>query len=363
MINDWQWFEEYEQAALERGDHKRALLRQIHREAYNFHETDPDRTLVLLKEGRRRAAALREPWWVLLFDHWQVHITLYEKCDYRNVLGPAVRNVLELRKPQHKGFPQAGCILGDLINIYVQLDPLCYAKEIEQALAELEIQLSPHETNSRYLFWFHQLDAAVTQDRSKDAVQIAIRIRDAAQADSDASTGNHYLVPCYRFFCCYYGNRKNWSKLAQWASAGEVLARQLGEKQSLAAFLMWQAVLNQQRGEQVMATHLYRSATSHKRRLKTAHHSHYYDAMCAYHELRGDAKKSLQLHVQQIQDCIALGQNHGEWSSRIEHLRLLVKLGQPLEPHLSAARAMTRKFRQPDLYLPPIEEIARGARL
>lgn len=360
-MNDWQWFEEYEQAALERGDHERAALRQIHRDAYECCETDPDRTLELFREGRRQAAALEEPWWVLLFEHWQVHITLYEKCDYRHVLAPAVRNALELRKPQHRGFPQAAWILGDLIEIYVQLDPLSYADEIAMALADLESQLTTQAPNARYLFWFHQLDAAFTQVRSDDALQIALRIRDAAQADEHSSTGDHYLVPCYRFLCCHFGNRQDWSSLATWADAGEELSRKLGEKESLAAFLMWQAVLHQQRGEHEEASRLYDSATARKRRLKTAHHSHYYDAMCAFHELRGDLKKSQQLHERQIQDCIARGQNHGEWSSRLEQLRLLAKMGQPLEPYLSDAQRMACKFRRPDCYLPKLDEIARGA--
>lgn len=218
-----------------------------------------------------------------------------------------MRNVLELRKPKHKGFPQAGWILGDLINIYIELDPLGYAQEITNALEVLESQLGPDLTNARYLFWFHQLDAASNQDRDKDALRIAYRIRDAALADPIPSTGEHYLVNCYRFFCSHFAHRKKWSKLATFANAGEAVAREQGQKQSLATFLMWQAVLNQQKGDSDTAARLYRSAMSRKRRLKTAHAGHFVSAMSTYHELRGNLKIPLQLIADDIRDCMALG--------------------------------------------------------
>lgn len=356
-MRDWQWFEDFEAAALARGDRERARMRQIHREAYGFRETDPDRTLFLLEEGRRLALILEEPWWVLLFDHWLVHIKLYAKSDYRHVLEPAVRNVLEVRKPEYAGFPQKLWILGDLIEIYVSLDPRSYANEIDQALAEVKAELPPEMHNARYLLLFHQLDAAVNQDRFDDALQIALHMRAEAQADPVRSTGDHFLIPTYGSLCHLYSLRQEWAEVATWAEAGEDLARQCARKRLVGVFLMWQAVIAQLRGEKAEAARFYRSAISGMERLKAPPGRDYVDAMCAYQELCGNPERSLELRAQEVQDCASRGKVYDEFEARLAKLRLLFQMGHDLEQDLSAAREMARNFRHPEWYLPKIEQI------
>lgn len=356
-MSDWQWFEDFETKALAKGDRERVRLRQLHREAYSFRETDPDRALSLLSEGSQAARTLGEPWWVLLFDHWQVHITLYDKSDYRNVLEPAVRNVLEARKSLYRDFPQKLWILGDLIEIYVSLDPRGFAKEIQQALADVEAELSSEFDNGRYLFLFHQLDAAVNQDRADDALQISLRICATAQSDPVRSTGDHYLIPNYRSLCHHYSLRKDWGQVAAWAEAGEALARQYAQKQPVGVFQMWQAVIAQHQGKQAAAARLFQLATACMRRLKSPPERDYYDATCLYHELCRDFEKSLQLRMQEVQDFIARGKVYDEFEARLAQLRLMVKIGLGIEEHLSEARDATRKFHCPECYLPLIEQI------
>ena len=356
-MNDWQWFEDFEAAALARGDRKRARMRQIHRDAYQCRETNPDRTLFLLAEGRLLAQTLKEPWWVLLFDHWLVHITLYNKCDYRNVLEPAVRNVLEVRKPEYAGFPQKLWMLGDLIQIYVCLDPLSFVQEIEQSLAELNVELPAETDSAGYLFLFHQLDAAVNQSRYDDALRIALQIRTEGQADPVRSTGDHYLIPIYRCLCHLYHLRGDWAEVAIWAVAGEELARQLDHKQPLCAFLIWQAVIAQSHGEKTEAANLYRSAISRMSRLKSPPERDYFDALCLYHELCGNPEMSLKMRVQEVETFVSQGRGYDEFDARLAKLRLLSRMGHDSRQDLLDARQMTRKFRRPECYLAKIEQI------
>lgn len=356
-MNDWQWFKDFEGAALARGDRERARLLQIHREAYGFRETDPDRTLCLLEEGRRLALTLEEPWWVLLFDHWLVHSTLYAKNDYRHVLEPAVRNVLGVRKPVYAGFPQKLWILGDLIEIYVTLDPRGYAHEITQAIAEVDAELPPEKDSAHYLLRFRQLHAAVNQDRFDDALEIALQTRAEAQANPFPLIADHYLVSNYRSLCSLYSLRKDWGEVATWAKAGEDLARQGAHKQAVAVFLMWQAVIALQHGEKGGAARFYRSAHSRMGRLKTPPRRDFLDATCAYHELGGNPEKSLELHAQQVQAFVSRGQVYDEFEARLTKLRLLKQLRHDLETDLSETREMIRKFRRPECYLPKIEQL------
>lgn len=233
-----------------------------------------------------------------------------------------------------------------------------YAEELEHALNELEAELTPQMDSARYLLMFHQLDAAANQDRSGDALQIAMGIRAAAQDDPVRSTGDHFMIPCYRFLCHHYHCQHDWLEVATCAEAGTDLAQRLGQKQAMGVFQMWQAVVSRQRGARDKAAHLFRSATSRMGGLKCPPERDYYDAECTYHELGGEWHETLHVRTRQIEDFTVRGHTYDEFDARRAHLRLLVRLGQPLEPHLSAARAATTKFRRPECYLPELDQIA-----
>jgi hypothetical protein len=359
-MSDWQWFEDFEADALARGDEERARLRQIHRDAFDFREIDPDRSLLLFAEGRRLALMLGEPWWVLLFDHWRVHGLLHHKQDYRNVLDLAVRNVLEVRKPKYAGFPQKLWIDNDLVNIYLNLDPRGYADEIEQTLAQAEAELTPERDNARYLLLYSRLCAASCQDRLDDAHAIALRIHAQAQADPNRWPAEHFLIHLCETLCYLSNRRKTWADIAGWAEAGEELARRRGYQQPMSALLMWQATVAQRAGEKAKAKRLYRSASSRLGRLKAPLTSESYDAICSYHELAGNLEKALGLRDQQLQEDAQRGSVFGEFQARLMRLRLLATMGRVSEHDLAEARQATRKFRQPENYRGQIERAATG---
>jgi hypothetical protein len=124
-MSEWRWFSDFARDAQAQGDTDRARLMALHHQAYHLRETEPDQTLALFAEGRRLAQALHEPWWVLLYDHWLVHGRIHWKDDdYQQLLEPAVRNLLETRKPQYAHFPFRFRIHNDLITLYLGIDPL-----------------------------------------------------------------------------------------------------------------------------------------------------------------------------------------------------------------------------------------------
>ncbi|MFO0928287.1 MAG: hypothetical protein U0736_14815 [Gemmataceae bacterium] len=127
------WFDEYERAAWAAGDGDRVQLAGYHRAAYQYRESDPDRALTLLDEGRRLADQLNEPWWGLFYRQYRVHALLHFKADYRDVLDLAVHNTLELRKPAFTHFPRRLMVHGDLVSADLGIDPVGYAEVIERA--------------------------------------------------------------------------------------------------------------------------------------------------------------------------------------------------------------------------------------
>ena len=130
----WEWIHEFEMLARANGDSERVRLAVLHGEAYGYRQNDPDRMLAMLEEGRRLAVRLREPWWVLFYDHWKLETLIYYKDDYREVIDLAVRLTLELRKPQYDQFPLRFGVWCNLIASYLCVDPRGYAAAIREAI-------------------------------------------------------------------------------------------------------------------------------------------------------------------------------------------------------------------------------------
>jgi hypothetical protein len=149
-MNVWDWVNDFEAQALAQGDKQRLRLVQLHPEAYSQRHSDPDRMLALCEEGQRLARTLREPWWVLFFEHWAIETLIYYKEDYRTLLDRVVRTTLESRKPVNEQHPLRFHIYCNFVAAYLCIDPRGYGEKVREALAYLE-SIVPLEGESKFL--------------------------------------------------------------------------------------------------------------------------------------------------------------------------------------------------------------------
>jgi hypothetical protein len=355
----WDWFNDSHREALARGDVERMRLRELLDEAYGLRERDPDAALALFKEGERRAEALGESWWSLLYRWLRVHALLHFKCDCSNVLAPAVQNVLDLRRPEFTGFPLRYWILRDLVTAYVGIDAEGYAEQVREALAQLEAEVGEDVENRLSLLglWRH---FALECDDLDAAHAYALRSLAVAEESGEPGLAAHDLVFCYSGLSEIAYRRAHWDRLAEWAHLGEELARQVGHQLQLAEFLMWQAVLAQRGGAAPVASRLQRAAASRLRGLAAPPGSYYFDALCAYRELRGDLVASLRARELELQSLEGTGQLDSECRVRVKLCRALARLGRPLGEEWRKARAAARRLRKPGKYLEELERLAGG---
>jgi hypothetical protein len=359
-VSEWQWFREFDREARARGDARGARLLPLHQEAFGCRETDPDRTLALFAEGRQIAQVLGEPWWVLFFDHWLVTGRIYYKHDVRNLLDPAVRNLLEVRKPANAQFPQRLRVYNDLIATYLFTDPVGYADEIRAALDQMEAEVTPDMSSCRYLPLENRLGLALDLDRPDEALDWALRGLAQADADRDRYTARHHSVSLYAYLCLIAHRRGDWAGLAEWAALGEELTRQMEYQRSLAACLMWRAASARRLGDEGEARRLYRLAGARRRRLGRPPGGGYYEAQCAYHELAGNLGQALRARTEQLENVVNRGLLAYECDVRLKRCRLLARLGRLRDADLAAAREAARKLRYPEKPLAQIEAAASG---
>jgi hypothetical protein len=358
-MSHWDWVVAFQRDAIQKGDEQRMKLCQLHGDAYEFRETNPDRSLALYQEGAQLAKLLGEPWWELFYGDWIVTGMLFFKRDFRTVLDVAVKNTLELRKPLFDNFPQRYSIQRNLIASYVGIDPVGYADDIQKALADLEAEI-PEGYEDRYLVLGSRREFCIEMgwlDKAEETSMHALRLCDA---DKSRSTGEHHSIFNYSGLCEVAGRRGDWKALAQYTVEGERVARRCELFMELCEFLVWQAVVARQSGDDEKGRYLFRRASSRVSRLKMPPDRNYFDAVAVYHNLVGELEEELELRQKELKSILGMGRLAYEARLRIQIAALLHRLGQPTDEALTAAREAVKLLRAPERYLEEIACVERG---
>jgi hypothetical protein len=356
----WDWFDEFEWEAHRAGDAERARLGELHRQAYRFRESDPDRALTLYAEGRQLAARLREPWWVLSYDQQRVHALLHFKQDYREVLDLAVRNMLEVRKPAYVNFPRRLLIYGDLISAYLGIDPVGHAAAIRQALEHLDSE-APPEGDERYLLLGSRRQFALDRGDLDEAAACGQRSLALAAEDSDRGRAQHFRVFTYSAMAEVAWKRGDWAGLQEAAATGEEVTLLVGHQVELAGFFLWQALLERRAGREEKALRLYRQADQRIVRLGMPPDSSYRDAECAFHEQAGHLDLALAVRDVELGQLRDRGRFFRETDTHLKRCRLLAQLGRLAAADLEAARSAAGRLRQPAWAVEELDRLGSGS--
>jgi hypothetical protein len=357
----WTWIHEFEMEAHERGDRERVRLATLHGEAYVHRQKDPDRMLALLEEGRQLALRLHEPWWVLFYEHWKLETLIYYKDDYREVVDLAVRATLELRKPVFETYPLRFGIWCNLVAAYLCVEPRGYASAIRKALAYLQTQV-PDEGGDRYLLQARRHWFAYEIGELEEAHALALEELAMADSDPDRATARHHEVDTYKALCWIAFRRRDWAGLAEYASTGEERARSVSRdyRYELALFLLWQALCARRDGHSEHAKRLARQGTAQMARLGQPPGESYYDALAYFHEMSENSEESWQVRQRELETTVGKGQLAYECLVRLKRVKLLKKLGAPLEEEIQAVHDATAKLRAPEWYLEELGRVLRG---
>jgi hypothetical protein len=358
-MTDRDWFARYEADARSRGDEERLRLVHLVCEADLCRETNPDRMLALIDEGRRLACQLREPWWTLFYDDRRAGALMKYKGDAQAGLELAVRNALEARKPLYQSFPWRFRIYDHLIVGYLNTDPAGFAAEIREALSWLERDI-PAEGSPKYLILARRRWLAGELGLHDEAEELARQALDVAGSDPDQATARSHAVFCFSHLCEIAYRRSDWPGLTDQSVLGAELAAQMGHQLELAEFHMWQALLARRAGNEPLATRLAGQAKRRVALLGMPADHIWFDALCAYHDQAGELAEELAARDQEL----ALLRHKGRWAAesrcQIERCRLRSRLGLSMGEDLAEARAVIARLRRPAALLEELERIMGG---
>ncbi len=359
-MSSWQWFNDFNQEAKKRGDDVPDRLMELHRQAFELRETDPDRTLAMFKEGQRVATAYGHPWWVMLFAQWEVHGAIYYKRDFRNILDSAVRNLLTVSKPTYTGYPQRLWVTCDLITIYQCVDPVGHEEAIQAAITFLETEGSAESYNARYSLQFNKINFALSRKDLDEAMDLTMAAQGWLEADPDRHTAGHYRVDFTSYPAVIALTKRNWTELATTAEIAEEAARQSNRQLSLASALMWQAVAARNLGDGKQSARLFRAAQAQRSKIGGSPTSWFYDAWASYQELAGSLPEVLQIRNQEYNDIRNRGMLSYECWILTELCRLKIALGTFQPEDRETAYQATLRLRKPQSYIAALESAVRG---
>jgi hypothetical protein len=355
----WDWIAEYEAHARARGDSERVRMARLHADAYEFRQTDPDRMLAILHEGRHLAVAFREPWWVLFFDHWHLEALIYYKDDYREVIDLAVKATLELRKPTFEGYPLRFAIWCNLVAAYLCVDPRGHEDAIRAGIEYLRTQV-PNEGGERYLLQARRHWFAYELGNYDEAEALALQELAMCDGDPDCYTAAHHEVDTFKALCWIAYRREDYETLNERARAGEEKARAIAYRYELAVFLLWRALCTRRAGREDEARRCFRQGVTGMARLGQPPGESYYDAACCYHELAGALAEAWRLRERELAETVGKGQLAYECQVRLKRCRLLMRLRRPVGDEARAARVAAGRLKAPGWYLERLEHILAG---
>ena len=345
----WNWVSTYFDNALIEGDVERFRLVRTTLGALEFMDSDPDQMIQRLAQARQMAEQLNEPWWQLFCDHWTLQAMIFRKRDFKGSLDGAVKAAVETRKPTFATFPQRACIHEDLINAYVGIDPEGYAAAIQSALDYMAQEITP-DMECHHCLQSLRAEFCLARRDWDAAFKEGYRYL-ALSADED-----HHLVSAYGHLCELAFHTGDWARLAEWAAAGEVVARRAEKDYSLGEMLLWRAVTARQKGEDAAALPLLREAINHQQRLASTPPRPFMTALATYHELGGAWDEAIRVREWEI----SLLEGKGEYISlaraQVERCRLLASVGRLTDGDKQRARDAAAKLKNPHPWLAQIPE-------
>ena len=183
----------------------------------------------------------------------------------------------------------------------------------------------------------------------------------AMRSFAEAGKNTHPLIGAYLQLCdvCYRLDEPK--EGLSYAQAGETKARSSKQHlRALASFLAWGMLFTRQLGDVSESRRLHNAAQNQSTQIGAKLYESYYNAMCMYYELEGDFDRALKLRDAQLPDILAGNSIYEEGKIRVWRLRLLTKMGLPLDDEVAAARAVAGRMMKPDFYLAKLDRVLRG---
>jgi hypothetical protein len=315
---------------------------------------EPEKALQIFKQGLQFAQNMDEPAWELFFDLWCCEVLIYHKVDTRAALDRTIRLATNAHQSRFEPYPVLRSqVFFILANLYFLIDPFGYADEIRELLDYTEQKVPmAQDTHLRILsiragmFFEHE-----QYDEARQATNAYLAL---AQGNHRRTAGAHERLAGIAY-------AKGDMRLAlKHSEQHERFSQKEGDRDDIALAWLWQAVFLQRQGIENDARRKHFQGVWDYQQMAYVRRASYYDAVCTYLELTAKTDEALQLREEQLQSKVQHNSIVHEAKALLQYLRLLGRIGKPLDQALTKARILQKDMRQPDWFVQWLQQIESG---
>jgi hypothetical protein len=355
MSTLWDWIYASTAQIRAEGNPQKIMMCQCLWKASPYRDTNPDQAIELYQHGRELAEQFGEAWWALLHDHWQLQTLIYHKRDLNAALELAVKAAVEARKPMYAEFPQRICLHEDLIGAYIYSDPDGYSSAIQESLDYMAAEITP-DLDCRFCLQEMRCTFLSMLENYESLSEVATTYLSMVNPAQEA----HHSSSAYIYLCELAYRKKDWTALLDLAAQGEKLSKKSNRTLVIAEFQAWQALACRQSGDVEGAKHFYIASLTTMKNLTSSPERNYYEAHTAFHELQGEYAQALKVQQHRLHTLQGGGQIFEECQCRLRICALMIRMGQPVEAEIAAARESAQKLANPARFIAALDQMVQG---
>jgi hypothetical protein len=352
--NPWQWVYDFQNEARRKGDRLREQLCTLCFEATNYKETDPDKAISRLKQGRGLAEVLNEPLWVMFYDYLLSTVLIWDKRDTAAGLDLAVRVAVSASAPEYRHWPFTPSVHYALLNAYSSYDPLSYRDEILTGATYLD-----NELNSNCDIWKVLPSLRHSLYCSEENIEAAMHSLDQY---FERGQGNSYMLcRAYYRLCSHHFVTGQYRELMEASEIGVQHAQLRNHcKLVLIKLQIWQAIAAFGDRNVDLSQQYYRNAVTTMRSLGDAIQRDQIGNLAIYYEFTYALDNALAYRNEIVACALVHGSPYHEYAARLGRCRLLKIMGLLTEEEIEATRNVRNQFKHPDRYPRRLEKIIAG---
>lgn len=355
FVDVYSWIQDFQMAALRKGDVRRLQLVEYQTHAWNHFETNPQQSLSILYQARDLAEQLHEPCWMLYYDSWLGECLNLYLNDFKQGLQHAMKTVVEIRKPEYEKCTMISRGYRIVIESYIYGDPVGYADKIRDLIAYADSEI-PIDYDTYCILKKRESELEFALGRIEPAMQACL---DYMRRSSEQMVTFHMMY-AYEMLVHYLYIQGQYDRAHLLIVESEAMARDNRRLSLVAITQAWRALFNHIEGKEYLANSLYQQATQNMSQLGMAISLSYYEAVCAYNERIGDLSTALEMRDKQFQSIQGKGGYYLETESLLKKARLLGRMGKDTEATIKQARDIAEHMLAPELLLQNLKRVEQG---
>ncbi|MEO8609257.1 MAG: hypothetical protein ABI690_15305 [Chloroflexota bacterium] len=326
--------------------------------SYELRTNNAPESVRAMMLARERAALAGNAEAVLFMNHWILQTLIFHVEDLKTAYDLAVKTAIEARKPQYAHMQEHICTQQDLILTYLGMDPEGHEHLIDEAIKFMAQEITG-PMQCRFCLQELRCSFEVARGKIDDAQAETNRYLSMADEATSSSHKRHHKTVAYASMCDVAYRQQDWTLLLNSALQGELLSA--GEDQHVerhAYFVACQALAQRKLGAEDQANLAYRRATMQASEITGMTLPRgFYDTLCLYNEATGAWDAALKLRDRQLAEIADKGQPYWESRVRLERIRLLKALGQPIADDAAATRPVIGRLKRSDKFTAELDRL------